>query len=113
MQYLYAFLGSGLLCLLAQLLLVNTKLGFVNTLIIAICAGVVLTFFGIMAPIVEFGGGGIIVSITDAGEAIFLGLAALLNGEPARLVGFLTMVAGVFISSIIFGLAKRVKPAKK
>ena len=119
MDYLNAFLFSGILCLVFQILLVNTPLGFLNVLIVAICTGVVLAFFGVLNPLPpalggpalldSFGGGGLIVSITAAGEAIFYGMMGLLHGHPAPILGFIGMVSCVFITGIIVGIAKPTK----
>ena len=114
MDYLFAFIASGLIGLIAQCFLVNTKQGFVNVLVGVICAGVILTFAGAMGAFVGWGGGGVIVSIMDAGEAIYNGMSFLLNnGSMAMLWGFLIMVSGVIITGIVFGLIKPVKKVPK
>lgn len=116
MEYLSAFVASGILCLVAQILLVNTPLGFVNVLVACICTGVVITFLGLMDPITHFGGGGIIVSIMDAGEGIFSGMYHAFSGTHAPffpdqppaawIIAFIVMVSCVFITGIVVGLAK-------
>ena len=105
MGFVKAFLAGGLLCLLGQILFVNTKLGFVKVFMVCISAGVIMTAAGWMAPVVGFGGAGIIVSVTDAGEALFNGFAALLRGQGAKsILLFALLMAGVFASGLIGGL---------
>ncbi|MDR1515879.1 MAG: SpoVA/SpoVAEb family sporulation membrane protein [Synergistaceae bacterium] len=104
MIYAKAFIASGLLCLIGQLLMANTKLGFVRIFTIGICSGVVLTAFGLMTPIVNFGLGGIIVSVVDAGEALYAGFRTAMDGNFSPIIGFWIMIAGVFSVGIISGL---------
>lgn len=105
MEIVKAFLASGLLCLLGQILFVNTRLGFVKVFIICISLGAVLTALGLMGPIVGFGSAGIIVSVTDAGEALYNGFATLVRGGGAKsILLFAALMAGVFLSGLAGGV---------
>ena len=105
MEIVKAFLASGLLCLLGQLLFVNTRLGFVKVFMVCISLGVILTALGLMNSVVGFGGAGIIVSVTDAGEALYNGFAALTGGNGAKpILLFAALMAGVFISGLAGGV---------
>lgn len=104
MQILQAFLISGLLCLFGQILFVNTKLGFVKVFMCCISLGAILTATGLMGPLVGFGGAGVIVSVADAGEALYNGFAALVGGQgPTAILMFAALMTGVFSSGLIGG----------
>ena len=106
MQYLLTFLITGLLCIIAQLLLANTKIGFLRLLILVICAGVMLTFLGVMSHFEEY----VTVSIMTAGQVIFYGMRdLLLNGNPTTLLGFIIMITCILICSVIVGVLKKIK----
>ena len=105
MDIVNAFIGGGLLCLAGQIVFVNTNLGFVKVFMLCLAAGATMAAVGIMGPIVGFGGAGIMMSVLDAGEVMYIGFLKILHGEgPIFLLRFAILVAGVFISGIIAGL---------
>ena len=103
MIFLQAFLVGGVFCFLGQLLFANTKLGFVKIFMICITLGVLLTAFGWMDPIVQFGGAGMMMSIIDAGEGLYWSMVTLFSGAPAVLIRFVVMIALVLASGLICG----------
>ena len=71
MIYLNAFLFCGLVCLIGQIILDNTKLtpGHVTSIFVA--AGVILAFFGLYEPLRQWAGAGASLPITSFGDLLF------------------------------------------
>lgn len=103
MTYLYSFLFCGFLCLIAQIILDNTKLtpGHITSLFVVI--GAFLDVYNIYDKIIIYVGGGALVPITSFGHL-------LMHGAIARTVesGLMGIAMGVFdltaagITSAIF-----------
>ena len=91
MIFVYAFLFSGLTCLIAQLILDNTKLtpGHVTSLFVVI--GAFLDIFGIYDKLVLYCGAGAIIPITSFGHLLIHG-AMDIAGE----MGAIGLAFGVF-----------------
>lgn len=58
MSYINAFWVGGLICALAQILLEKTKLMPGRIMVLIVCLGAVLSFFGIYEPFAEYAGAG-------------------------------------------------------
>ena len=73
MTYLYSFLFCGLVCLIGQIILDNTKLtaGHITTIFVVV--GAFLDIFSIYDKIVDFVGGGASVPITSFGHLLIHG----------------------------------------
>lgn len=71
--YIYAFLFCGFVCLIAQLILDNTRLtpGHVTSLFVII--GAALDMFGIYDRIVLYAGAGALIPITSFGHLLIHG----------------------------------------
>ena len=103
MMYLYSFLFCGLICLIGQVILDNTKLtpGHITSLFVVI--GSFLDIFNIYDKIVQMVGGGALVPITSFGHLLIHGAMA-----KASSVGFIGIAMGMFdftasgITSAIF-----------
>lgn len=103
MTYIYSFLFCGVLCLIAQIILDNTKLtpGHITSMFVVI--GTFLDFSNIYDKIITYVGGGALVPITSFGHL-------LMHGAMTRTVesGFMGLAMGVFdltaagITSAIF-----------
>ena len=91
MIYFYAFLFCGFTCLVAQLILDNTKLtpGHVTSLFVVI--GAFLDIFGIYDKIVLYCGAGAIIPITSFGHLLIHG-AMDIAGE----LGAIGLAFGIF-----------------
>ena len=87
--YAKVFAICGLMCSLAQLLIIKTKLTPARILVIFLLAGVALEGFGIYKPINEFAQAGISVPIIGFGASLARG-----SIEMARQVGFIGAFAG-------------------
>ena len=102
-MYLYSFLFCGLVCLIGQVILDNTKLtpGHITSLFVIV--GSFLDIFNIYDKIVQVVGGGALVPITSFWHLLIHG--AMLK---ANSVGFIGLAMGMFdftasgITSAIF-----------
>ncbi len=91
MIYLYSFLFAGIVCLIGQIILDNTKLtsGHVTSLFVVV--GAFLDIFGIYDFFVKNFGGGAYVVITSFGHSLIHGAL-----ENANEVGFMGLLTGMF-----------------
>ena len=91
MIYLYSFLFCGIVCIIAQIILDNTRLtpGHVTSLFVII--GAALDMFGIYDKIVLYCGAGAIIPITSFGHLLVHGAM-----DTAGEVGVLGLAYGIF-----------------
>lgn len=89
LSYLIVFAVGGLLCALAQLLIIKTKLTPARILVIFLVIGVALEAFGIYKPLNDFAQAGISVPIIGFGASLARG-----SIEMARQIGFIGAFAG-------------------
>ncbi len=91
MIYINSFLFCGLVCMISQLILDNTKLtpGHVTSLFVVI--GAFLDIFGIYDKIVLYCGAGAIIPITSFGHLLIHGAM-----ETAGKIGPLGIAFGIF-----------------
>lgn len=104
MIYLFSFLFCGIVCLIGQIILDNTKLTAGHITTIFVCVGAFLDIFDIYDKIVEIVGGGAMVPITSFGHLLIHGAL-----EKANEVGLIGLAMGMFdltatgiIAAIIF-----------
>lgn len=104
MIYLFSFLFCGIVCLIGQIILDNTKLTAGHITTIFVCVGAFLDIFSIYDKIVKVVGGGAMVPITSFGHLLIHGAL-----EKANEVGFIGLAMGMFdltatgiIAAIIF-----------
>ena len=103
MMYLYSFLFCGIVCLIGQIILDNTKLtpGHITSLFVIF--GSFLDIFNIYDKIVQMVGGGALVPITSFGHLLIHG--GLVRAHD---MGFIGLMMGIFdltasgITSAIF-----------
>ncbi len=74
MIYLKAFLIGGLICALVQILMEKTKLLPGRIMVLLVCLGAVLSFFGIYEPFAEFAGAGATVPLLGFGHTLMKGI---------------------------------------
>lgn len=112
--YIYAFLFCGIICMIAQLILDNTKLtpGHVTSLFVVI--GAFLDVFGIYDKIVLMAGAGALLPITSFGHLLIHGAMdmALDIGPLGIGLGIFDLTsAGISIALVLsFVLALIFKP---
>jgi stage V sporulation protein AE len=112
MNYLWAFIVGGLICLVGQILLSKTNMTPGRILVIFVTAGVLLTAVGLYEPLVEFGGAGAEVPLTGFGYALAKGafkavdesgiLGALSGGVVATAAGIASAVLFGYLVALIF-----------
>lgn len=112
--YIYAFLFCGLVCMISQLILDNTKLtpGHVTSLFVVI--GAALDLFGIYDKIVLYCGAGAIIPITSFGHLLIHGAMDIAseNGVIGLALGIFDLTSvGISIAVVsAFFLALIFKP---
>ena len=117
MEYLYAFLVGGILCVIGQILIDKTKLTPARILVIYVVAGTVLTCLGLYEPIVEFGGAGATIPLTGfgytLGKGVMKGIAE--HGLLGAFTGGVVSAAAGIAAAIFFGflIALIFSPKKK
>lgn len=88
MTYLFAFVFSGVLCLIAQVIYDNTKLTPGHITSIYVVVGVLLVTGGAYEWLVKICGGGAMTPITNFGYV--LGKSALEGAKEGGFLGILT-----------------------
>ena len=102
MQYIYSFLFCGVLCLIAQLILDNTKLTAGHITSIFVVIGSFLDIANIYDKIIEFVGAGATTPIINFGNSLYT--ASLMGFKSEGFLGiFSKMLDGscVILSSVI------------
>lgn len=92
MTMIYAFLFSGVLCLIGQIIYDNTKLTPGHITSIYVIVGVLLYSFGIYEKCIEIFGGGAMTPITNFGYLLTKGAM-----EGAEESGFLGIFKGMLV----------------
>ena len=111
-KYLLVFIVGGCFSLIAQLIIDKTKITPARTLVMYVCAGVLLSALGLYAPLVELAGAGATVPLTGFGHAIAEGvrtgaeekglLGAIGGGLTATSTGITATIVLSLVASIIF-----------
>lgn len=106
MQYLWAFLVGGVLCVIGQLLIDYTKLTPARILVGYVVAGVIISAFGWYQPIIDFAGAGATVPLTGFGHTLAQGVkqAFAEKGVIGIFTGGITGAAGGITAAIFFSL---------
>lgn len=91
MTYLYSFLFCGIICLLAQIILDNSKLTPAHVTSLFVVIGAFLDIFGIYDKIVLYCGAGSIIPITSFGHLLVHGAM-----DKAGELGFIGLAYGIF-----------------
>lgn len=115
-DYLWAFLVGGLLCVIAQILISKTKLTPARILVGYVVAGVILGAVGLYGPLVDFAGAGASTPLSGFGYLISKGVTEDVDkrGLIGALSGGLRAAAGGTAAALCFGyisaLIFRTKP---
>lgn len=104
MLLLNSFLFCGIVCLIAQIILDNTKLtpGHITSMFVVI--GAFLDSFSLYDTIIKYVGGGALVPITSFGHSLIHGALAKANsyGIIGILMGMFDLTATGITAAIIF-----------
>jgi len=105
MEFLWAFIVGGLICVVGQLLLDVFKLTPAHVVVSFVVIGALLDAFGIYDNLIEFAGAGATVPITSFGHSLLHGAM-----EEAKEHGYIGLAMGIFkltsagiTSAILFG----------
>jgi len=104
MIYLYSFLCAGTLCLIAQVILDNSKLTAGHITSLFTVGGVVLSFLGVYEWLVKVCGAGATVIISNFGHMLYQ--AGVAGYHDVGILGFfsglLKLSSAAIVSAIIF-----------
>ena len=116
MDYVWAFVVGGALCIIAQILLDKTSLSPARILVGYVVAGVILGAVGLYGPLAEFAGAGATVPLTGFGYLISKGVREAVDSQGllGALSGGLCAAATGTAAALCFGyiaaLCSRGKP---
>lgn len=117
MNYVYAFIVGGLICVIGQILIDKTKLTPARILVCYVVAGVVLQMIGVYEPLVEFAGAGATVPLTGFGYNLCKGVqrAVLDKGLIGALSGGFESAGAGLGAAVVLGLVSALvfKPKAK
>lgn len=104
MIYFNAFIFCGLVCLLGQIILDNTKLtpGHITTLFVVV--GASLDIFNLYDKLVLWAGGGALVPITSFGHLLIHGAMDTVNnfGVMGLFMGMFDLTSSGIVAAIVF-----------
>ncbi len=106
MQYVWAFVVGGAICVVGQLLIDLTNWTPARILAGYVVAGVVLSAVGLYAPLVDFAGAGASVPLLGFGHLLATGVkeAVMEKGLLGCLTGGLSAAAGGITTSLVCGV---------
>lgn len=105
MDYVWAFVVGGALCVIAQILIDKTALTPARILVCYVVVGVIFGAVGLYEPLVKFAGAGATTPLTGFGYLISKGIKKAVGekGLLGTLTGGLTAAAGGISAAICFG----------
>lgn len=104
MEYLYAFLIGGGICVIGQILIDTTKLTTPRILVIFVVAGAVLTGLGLYEPLVKLAKNGATVPLPGFGYSLAKGaIDGAKEGFLPALAGGLKNTAAGLTAAVVFG----------
>ena len=107
MNYVWAFVIGGAICVVGQLFIDYTKLSPARILTGYVVAGVVLSAVGVYKPLADFAGAGASVPLLGFGHLLAQGVQQAVDevGLPGALTGGLRAASGGVAASLIFAVA--------
>lgn len=105
MNYVWAFVVGGFICVVGQLLIDYTKLTPARILVCFVSLGAILTLFGIYEPLIRFAGAGASVPLTGFGYTLATGVMDEIDksGFIGIFTGGFSKAAGGITAAILFG----------
>ena len=106
MDYVWAFVIGGALCVIGQILIDKTKLTPARILVSYVVAGVFLGAIGLYPKLVDFAGAGATVPLTGFGNTLAKGVreAVIKDGFMGIFTGGLAAAAAGICAAVFFGL---------
>ena len=104
MIYIYSFLFTGALCLIAQIIIDNTKLSAGHNTAMFVVIGALLDTFSIYDKIIQKVGGGALVPITSFGHLLAHGALhrSVESGAMGVSMGMFDLTAAGITSALVF-----------
>lgn len=96
MDYINAFWVGGLICALSQILLDRTKMLPGRVMVLLVCLGAVISFFGIYEPLAEYAGAGANVPLLGYGNILMKGIKESVDTD-----GFIGLFKGGFTNGAV------------
>ena len=106
MSFVLAFVIGGALCLVFQVVLMCSRIEVPNLLIAAFAVGAVLSVVGACDVLGEVGGGGFMITLIGAAQAIYEAAIALFGGEWAPLCIVTSIFAALTVLGIVAGMMR-------
>lgn len=105
MNFLFAFLIGGLICVVGQIFIDKTKLTPARIMVGYVVAGVILGGIGVYEAFIEFAGAGATVPLLGFGNTLAKGVREAINEKGALgiLTGGLIASAGGITAAVVFG----------
>ncbi len=117
MEFLKAFVIGGIICVIGQTLIDNSRLTPGKILVGFVVTGVVLSSLGLYQPIKDFAGAGATVPLTGFGYALVEGTKKAIDesGAIGILTGPLSACSGGVMAALLSGVvvAFLTKPKSK
>lgn len=92
MDYILAFIVGGLICVIVQILMDNTKLLPGRIMVLLVCSGAVLGAVGVYEPFAKWAGAGATVPLLGFGNVLYQGVKKAVDAEgvsAALIFGYL------------------------
>ncbi len=104
MDYVWAFVVGGGICVLGQLCFDLFKMTPANTMVLLVVLGAIFDGIGLYDPLIEFAGAGATVPITSFGNALVHGALQELknNGWIGIITGIFEVTSAGISAAIIF-----------
>ena len=100
MDYILAFIVGGLICVIVQILMDNTKLLPGRIMVLLVCSGAVLGAVGVYEPFAKWAGAGATVPLLGFGNVLYQGVKKAVDAE-----GFIGLFKGGFSACAVGGSA--------
>ena len=104
MDYVTAFLIGGAICAIVQVIMDNTKLLPGRIMVGLVCAGAILSFFGLYEPFADWAKSGASVPLIGFGHLLFKGVKEAVDkqGFESAAVGISGALIMGYLASLVF-----------
>ena len=96
MDYINAFWVGGFICALSQILLDRTKMLPGRVMVLLVCLGAIMSFFGIYEPFAQYAGAGANVPLLGYGNILMKGIKEAVDKD-----GFIGLFKGGFTNGAV------------
>ncbi len=105
MDYIWAFIIGGLICVIGQILMDMTKMAPAHVLVLFVTTGAILSGLGLYQPLLDFGKAGASIPLTGFGHTLVTGVIEDIDkyGIFGILTGGLRTTAAGITAAIVFG----------